>query len=430
MASLQVLGSDKVLVINDNKMIGLAQSFDWTPSLNAKDVMEMGNTGRLATEMELEVSGSFEVSASGAVPHILAQMAVKRTAGTSAFEGYVYDEAGAGGKNAYVFTELDLSEMCFDLLLHERTEQKAFNRSVAFPRVYLTGLASRVDANGSGTSTFNWAGDDFFGAPKPYHDLRSLEATFDSATTATATIGATTGYSLAYVYVNNDRITNIVGDATHATLNAATGQITIVTTEGYALKDTDIIKIWVYKTVPGTTLPSLSVSERATTAYFMKGYTVTAYLAPAVAATPTKQEQWLRAQSIDFNIDLKVEVLRQIGYSARGSAVYARVPTYPLDISLSASVIEGDWLDWKQIMTQTFTGTDWNQDNYNLAPKNLKTSFAIVLDYFTTGGTKLANWKFNDMRPEGMGSRVNIGGRSEISWSFKGSSFVVTGFNG
>lgn len=429
MATLQVLGSDKAIRINDYNLIGLVQNLEWTPNFNAQDVQELGNTARLATETELEVTGSFEVLASGALPNILARMAVKRNATTDAFEGFVYASGGAGGKNAYTFTESDISEMIFDLIEHERTDQQTFNRSVILPRMFLTGISCRVDANGRGSTTINFAGDYVYGAPAPYHDHRSVYATYTTGTTATAYVGALTGYSIAYVYVNEKRFSTDTSEPTYVTFVAATGVVTFVTTEGFTIVATDVIKFLIYKsTSPSTIFPGLALGERATTSFFTKGWGASLYIAPADMAAVTAPEQWFRAQTIDWNVDLRVEALRQIAYNRLKSAVYARVPTNPFEISLNASVIESDWADWKAVIDQSFPGNDWLEDNYNLA--RLKGTFAIVVKYFTPDGTLLTEWRFRDMRVDGMGSRVQIGGRGEISWSFRGNAFTLIGYNG
>lgn len=429
MAILQALASDKALRINDYNLIGLVQDLDWQMNFNAQDVNELGNTARLATEKELEVTGSFTVNASGALPGILARMAVKRNAGTDAYEGSVYASGGAGGKNAYTFTETDLGEMIFDLIEHERPDSTTFSRSLAFPRMFLTGLTCRVDANGRGTSQINFAGDFIFGAQNPFHDLRSIHATRTTATTATMADTSMTGYTCIYVMVNEKLFDTDNTKATYVTMSNA-GVVTFTTSEGFTIDAKDIIRVWVYKTTPGTAFPQLTTGERSTTAYFMKGYMVSAYLAPANVASVLSTEQWLRAQTLEWNVDLRVEVLRQIAYNSRGTSVYARVPTTPFNINMTATITETDWADWKSLLTHTFDGVDVYDNLYEWTPAVVKDPFAVVVKYYTLDMTPLTEWRFTDMRIDNPGTRQAVGGRGETSWTLVGNAFTLIGYNG
>lgn len=172
-----------------------------------------------------------------------------------------------------------------------------------------------------------------------------------------------------------------------------------------------------------------SIYLRDTTAFAIRGYQADIYIAPANAVSPTASEQWLKVQSCDWNVDMKVEALRQIAFNTLGSSVYCRVPTYPLDLGANVSVYETDWKDWKAVLNKTFPGNDKYQDSYDLAPDNLKPTFAVVIQFKTKAGTLIQTMRFTDMRVDGYGNRVNVGGRAEISWALKGTQFTLVGFN-
>lgn len=431
MAILQTLGSDKILRINDFNTLGLVQDLDYTTNFNAQDVNEMGNTARLDTEKEIEVQGSFTINASGALPGLLARMAIKRNATTKAFEGYVYASGGAEGKNGYTFTETDVNEIIFNLLEHERPDSNTFSRTVAIPRAFLTGLSCRVDANGRGQTTVNFAGDYHFGAQNPYHDIRVLHAVRTTDTTATLAVNPGAGWTVIYAYVNERRLDTDNTQATYlSNFNTGSGVITFTTTEGFAMAATDIVSVWFHKDTPRTAFPSLSVAERSTSAYFMKGYQVSIFLAPSNIASVAATEQWLRVQSLDWNVDLRVEVLRQIAYNKLGTSVYARLPTTPFNIQMNASITETDWDDWQTVMNKTFDGLTLYQNIYDWSPANQKGSFGVVVKYYTTTGTLLTEWRFRDMRINDPGNRASIGGRGEITWGLVGNTFTLIGFNG
>lgn len=425
---IQVLGTDKALRLNDATLLGMVQTESWQPNFNAQDVMEMGRDTKVDSSMELETSGSFELLATGNLAGMLARMQVQRTAG--AFTGYAYDPTGGGGKNGYTLTQTDMREMEFDLLIHEKIDQVTFNRSVWLPRCFLTSFAGKVDTQGNATSTIQWEGQDVVGFPAPYHDLRSLPATYTSTTTITlsdVTVGSAT-HTLVYVYIDEKRFRSTVGDATHFALGVA-GVLTMTTSEGYVIPPTAIMRVAVYKTTPGTVFPLLDVSDRGTSAFYVKGYQANVFIAPAVVTAPVKSEQWLRVQSVDYNVSLRVETLRQIAQNLAGSTIYCRVPTFPLDISLSASVYETDWADWKAVLTKTFAANVYDA-SFDWAPQNVKTSFAVVIQTYTKAGVLLETLRFTDMRMEGDSTTANVGGRGEMSWSMKGTAFTLIGTNG
>lgn len=436
MAILQVLGTDKALRINDFTLLNLVSSFDWSPSFNAQDIFEMGNTTRIDTATELETSGSFEMSAVGNTAGLLARMKVTRD-GSGNFTGWLYNSGGASLKNGYTLIQDDLAEMRFDLIMHEKPNQKDFTRSVYLPQCFLTGLSGRVDTNGNATETYNWSGLFVAGFNTPFHDIRSIGATRTSATTCTLldnTVASTT-YTLAFVTIDGQVFTNRTTDATYGTLGAA-GLITLTTTEGYVIPTGAIIQACVYKTTPSTTFPTMTATQRFTQTgnlpiSYVKAYQANCYIAPANPASPLASEKWLRVQSLDWNVDLRVETLEQINLNKQGSSIYARVPTYPLAITANATVIESDWADWKRLLStqKTMTGTQVHDNTYTFAPAEIPATFAIVVEYYTKNGAKMQTWQFTDMRIDGYGSRQAVGGRGEITWTFKGTAFTLVGLN-
>lgn len=438
MAILQVLGTDKALRLNDQVLLNLVGSFDWAPNFNAQDIFEMGTTTKIDTAMELETSGSFEMTSVGNTAGLLARMKVVRDA-TGKVTGYLYNSGSASGKNGYTLTQDDLSELKFDLLLHEKPDQKTFSRSVYLPEAFLTGFSGKVDTQGMATETYNWAGSFVTGFPSPFHDIRAVLATTTSSTTATLidpTV-SNASHTLAFLFVDGQPITNRVTDATYATLGAA-GLITITSTEGFQIPTNAYVQACVYKTTPGTVFPTVTTTQRFRTSTavpisYVKGHLANVYIAPVSAGAPVATEKWLRVQSVDWNVDLRVETLKQLAYNSQGESVYTRIPTYPLNISANVAVLETDWADWKRLLTagtKTFAGTGNVHDNtFDFTPANINPSFAVVIDYFTKGGVKVQNWQFLDMRIDGYGTRASVGGRGEVSWSLKGSQFQLTGFN-
>lgn len=428
----QALASDKILRVNDNELIGMTQNFDWTPELGAQDIYELGSQKKVDTAYDLRVSGSFEQNGVGNTAGILARMIPTRTAATDAFTGYVYNSGGGSGKNGYTFTEADLVETRFDLIQHERPDGKDYTRSLHFPRCNLASISGSCRSDGFASETFSFNCSEVNGFVDPYHDLRSIYATRTSGTTATMADTAMTGWTLAYLYINDRRFRNgtiAPTDATRFAMSTA-GVLTVTTTEGYTIPVDADIQAVVYRTAPQSTFPTITQAMRGTTANYVRGQQVNIYIAPAVPGAPTDPEKFLRVQSLDWSVDMGLQELTELSRNDKGTSAYYRVPTLPLNISANATVYETDWKEWKAVINKTFT-TDVYQSTYEFAPSVIKTQFAIVVEYWTKANpaAKLQTWSFLDMAPTSRGTRVGVRGRGEVSWSFAGTSFQLQGFN-
>lgn len=436
MAVQQVLGTDKTIRLNNFNTVGLVQNFNWAPNFNAQDVNELGRTTRLDTLMELETSGSFELASSGNLAGLIARMKVKNNVSTGAFEGFDYAPTASGtGINAYSYTQDDLANLKFDLVQHEKTEQKNFDRSTYLGCCYPTTFTGRVDANGMAMDTVNWAGLFVVGFPKPFHDVRSVPCTKASSTTVTVPAGYTsTDWDVAYLTVDGRPIRKVNTDA--AKITGFSG--TTITVSGISVADGVVVMAALFKKTANTDwslvhTPDVVGSVAQNSQVFgIRGYQANIYIAPANATSPQASEQWLKVQSVDYTIDMRMEALRQVAFNQQGTTIYHRAATFPLTMTVNATVNEADWADWKAILqNKTFTATDTTADvyanTYDFAPNNLKKSFAVVIEYRTKSGSKIQTLTFNDLRPDSMGNRINIGGRGEITWSFVGSQMTLAG---
>jgi hypothetical protein len=444
MAVTQVLGTDKVIRLNNYSTLGLVQNFNWAPNFNAQDVFELGRTTRLDTLMELETSGSFDVQSSGNLAGLIARMKTEYSAGE--FTGFAYAPTASGTMvNNYNYTQDDLAKLKFDIVQHEKTDQATFNRSTYLGCCYPTTISGRVDANGMAMETINWAGQFVVGFPSPYHEIRALACTRTSSSVVTIADNTYhTGYTLAYVTVDGRPIRSAAsGDSVYATLGAA-GAITLT---GATAPSGAVIMAAVFKTSPTATWstlvdPDVIGSEgNASEVFGIRAFQASVYLAPTqtllgnglIDLSAQSAAQWLKVQSLDYNIDLRVETLRQIAANTAGTSVYHRAVTYPLTMSVNASVTETDWADWKAVLDKTFPGgssaADVHNNSYDFAPANMKKEFAVVVQYFTKDGTLVQQLQFTDLRVDSMGTRVNVGGRSEMTWSFRGTEMRVKGFD-
>lgn len=426
----QALSSDKILRVNDFELLGMVSSFDWTPDLSPQDIYEFGSQSKLDTSLELRVNGTIEFGSIGNTAGILARMIPSRDAVTGAFGGYLYNSGGANGKNGYTITEADLAETRFDLIQHERPNSKSFSRSLWFPRCSLASMSGSARADGAATESYTFRGADLAGFNTPYHDIRSIPATRASGTTAQLADTAMTGYTLAYVQVNDRKFRNsTTSDATKFSMSVG-GLLTLTTTEGYTLAVDADIQAVVYKTSGSTTFPQITAGMRGTSAFFVRGYQANIYIAPADANAPLSSEQFLCVQSLDFTVDFGLQELQQIARNDKGTAVYFQTPTFPFDITANATVYESDWKDWLAVMTGK-TQSDVYTSTYEFSPSVLKSSFAIVCEYWTKNipASKIQITKFVDMAPSGRGVRTGLRGRGEVTWNFRGTRISVQGFN-
>jgi hypothetical protein len=431
MASIQILSSDQILRMNNYPLMGLVQNFSWQPNFNAQDIFELGKRVRVDTAYELETSGSFEILGHGAMPGLLARMAVQRNA-QGRFTGYLFDAAGAGGRNAYTLTEASFRDLRFDLVLHEQTDQATFDRSVWLPACTVTSVSGRFDANGTASETYNWAGQFAEIFPHPFHDVASVPCVLGvTAGTLTQLLAAPLedpAWRLAYVVVDDRIFTSRTTDDTSFTLDGA-GLLTMTTTEGYVLPNAAVARALFYRVTPSTSYPTLADGDRLTTSRYVRGNQVNIYLDPSTPETPAGADQWYRLQSADFTIDPRTETLRHIALNKHGSSVYFRAPTFPLSIQINASGLASDMWALKNVMTKSFTGTDVLDNTLEFSPAQVKQSFAIVIEVFTKNGVRLQHLRFTDCRIESFGSSVNVGGRASETWGFSATEFTLIGYN-
>lgn len=432
MAVTQVLGTDKALRLNNYNTLGLVQNFNWAPNFNAEDVFELGRTTRLDTLMELETSGSFEVVAAGNLAGMIARMKVATDEVTGEFEGFDYAPTASGtGVNGYSYTQDDLANLKFDLVLHEKTEQKSFDRSTYLACCYPTTFNGRVDANGMAMDTINWSGLFVVGFPSPYHDVRTVPMTKLGTNTLTLLdSGYSSGWTLAYVTIDGIPYTTDTSAQVYASLTGST----VTMSGGFAVPVGVVSMATLYKNSPNTLWDNVhqpdTVGSASNAVFGVRGFQANVYIAPLDAEEPVAADQWLRVQSLDYNIDLRMETMRQIAFNDEGTSVYHRAPTYPLSMTVNATVMETDWRDWKALLDKTFdSGDGVYQNTYDFAPRNLKREFAVIVDYFTKDGTQIQRLVFPDLRVDGMGNRIAVGGRGEITWTFLGSAFSVEGYN-
>jgi hypothetical protein len=412
--------------------VNAIQNFNWDPRFNEEYLNELGNALHAAQMVTPEVSGSFEMTATGASVAMLRRMIGKQTAGE--YAGYLAGSPGAANHNTGTIREKDLENAIFDVI-EAKAPNQTFSRSTLLPRMHLSQMSMRADANGTVSETYNFEGDLVRIFPTGKHDVVTVPATRTGADEAAKSTNIqiteaayqdvatdnSADYQIAFVMI--DEVIVPVGAITVG----VAGKLTLAAP--YTVGAGQRISVVLYKTVPGT-MPTI---EYPTAARFIKANQADIFLVPRstvdirsladgalMAYNFLQSDRVLRAQSMDLSVDLRREALRQIAKNDQASGIFYRAATYPLNITSSISVLETSMGDHAKLQgkneatdildLESFEGNEWQ----------------IVLRVYHNG-TALQTTAFTDARVSGRGSRVQAAGRAEISWSFTGSGIVIEG---
>lgn len=441
MSTFQVQAKDAIYSINDMDTVNAMQNFNWDPAFNEELTEELGNAGYSSQSISPELSGSFDVNATGSTVALLSRM-IQDLDGSGNFLGYKFNVATP---NAGTIRHTDLEYAVFDLI-GKKKENEIFTRSEFFPRVFLSTMNFSGDANGNASESYSFEGQFMDIYRGDYRDIISKPATRTTATTATLvdtdfrldletpTNGTTPTHTIIAVQVNEDVYTEGAGEITAVSDSVGAGPA-IITFTGVTLPAGARIMVWAYKITPGT----FPVVYNPTSARFVRANQIDIWivkqstvdisaLADGALMTQsfTDSDAFLRVQSFDLSVDLRREVLRQIKKTDNLSSIYYRAATYPLNITASANTFESDLDDWRRLVDATAVPAS-AADTLNLADFDGK-EFQLVIRYYYNG-TAIQTMAFTDARVTGMSMSNSVGGRGEVSWSFTGSEIVIEGAN-
>lgn len=425
----QVQGKDAVVHIGPYPAINAMQNFNWDPRFNEEYLNQLGDPNYMAQLITPEVSGSFENIATGCTVAILRSMLVKKTAGE--FVGFERGDPAAADPNEGTITSVDLENAVFDVIEAKRPNQ-TFSRSTLLPRMHLSSIAMRADANGRASETYNFEGELVRIFPTGKHDVFAVPCSRVAASDVNMSVnystwdsieisGGAADYVIAFAMIDE-----IVVPTTAITVSAP-GLFTF--SAPYSAQIGSRVMLYVYKRVPG----SFPTIEYPTQARFVKANQIDIFLVPTstvdiAAMSPGDlmaydfdgADQVLRAQSVDLNIDLRREALRQIAKTDTGNAVYYRAATYPLNVTSSINVLETTMdlhaklqdkdVDVDILDLASFEGHEWQ----------------IVIRYYFEGDP-MQTTAFTNARVSGRGTRVQAAGRAEINWAFTGSNIIFEG---
>ena len=436
----RIQSKDSVLRLNQYDAISCVQNFDWDPQFNPETFSQLGDIKYTAQAITPETSGSFEVQSTGSTVAMLKRMITQFNDATGEFEGYLAQETP---DNAGTIRETDLERAIFDLQDLKRPNE-VFSRCTLLPRQQLSSLSIRADVNGAATETYSFEGDFAELYPDPYHDLISIPLTRSAGTPETVldvpaayeveveggTDEAIATHLVVALYID-DVVVPAANIVPNWTTNVFDGTVTL--TGGYTAPLGSRLSLIVYKNTPGP-WPTITYP---TTARFLKADKIDVWLvAPgtvdiAALADNTLNAQAfadadlvLRAQSLDINVDMRREPLRQLRNNNRGTSVYYRAATFPLAITANLQVLESNLKEWARLQGKDIE----TSDILNLRDFENQVWQLVMRAY--KGNTVLQTTALLDARVEGMGRRIAVGGNAEVAWSFGGSALRIDGSNG
>lgn len=441
----QVRGSDAVISINHFDALNALTNFNWDGRFNEEQVQEIGTDAYAATTITPEVAGSFEATAVGNTVGILKRMIQKFNASTGAFEGYLAgydpDEAGFGNEVGTVRSK-DLEKAVFDLI-EKKKPNETFSRATVLPRAHLSSLAIRADANGMGMETYNFEGDLVRAYESPYQDVIAIPGQRSSSTLVTfpgnyeLSVTPGTAANTEYVVIAL-MVDDIIVPRASLTVGTVGGAVepaddTLTLASPYTVPEGARISLLAYRKLAGS-FPTLT---KPTAARFFKANQIDIFLVENTGSNSyydladaalvnhadfVNSNRLLRAQSVDLNIDLRREALRQIAKTDTGNAVFYRGATYPLNVTANLSLLETSLAEWAKLQ-----GKDLSvEGNYvDLAQFEGKTWQIVVRYYYN--GTAVAATAMCDARVTAQGRRIAAGGRAEVTYGFTGSQLVFEG---
>lgn len=436
-STLQIQGRDTVYQIGEYPAINAIQNFSWDPRFNEEYMIEMGNIAQSGKSIAPEISGSFDLNATGSTVAMLRRMIMNFTAGE--FAGYKAGDPAAANPNLGTIKTTDLENAVFDII-EKKAPNQAFSRATLLGRVHLSSINIKCDANNNAEETYNFEGDVVRIFPTGKHDLVTVPVSRAGGTETIkqtgftvdlttwdliSTDGTTQTWQVAFFMI--DEVIVPLANVAVTTPGTPTGAFTI--TGGFLALAGQRLSLVLWKTAPGV-MPTITYP---TTARFIKSTEIDIFMVPVSevniaglgntalnAQAFLGTDRILRAQSIDVTVDLRREALRQIAKNNTTSPVYYRGATYPLNITATINVLETTMQDFARLQNHVEATDILDLDSFD------GVVWQLVIRYYKAGAT-LQTTALLDAQVTGSGHRISASGRGEISWGFTASSIVIEG---
>lgn len=423
----QVQAKDSVVKFNAFDAVNGIQNLSTDPTFNEEYYTELGNVNYTAQSRNPETAGSFEVTATGSLPSILARMLYNYSTQT-----YMFDPATKG--NAFTISEVDLENLIFDLIDLKQPGQ-TFATAELIPNCQVSQISIRVDATGTGSETINFEAALQEGYYKPYQDMISIPmVTINSGEiqvpAAYTSLGINSGtYAIMYVFKDNQK-TDTTGNQAiwKATvsdrISVAGGSSNFTTAAPF-----DRVMAVLYKRVPGA-FPTIYYP---TSSRFVRGDRTDIWLVASgtLPGAINDATRLLRCQSADISIDLSRDKLQEIRRNDDGTTIYFRGLNYPIKITANINLLETTLQQWADLQGKTLnesapvTPVDLN-NVMNLAGFN---AMKLQIKYWKVGNntTPICTIVLDNLNITAFSERQQTGGRAERTLSYTGSEIDLIG---
>jgi hypothetical protein len=433
---LQVQSKDTVIKLGEYPAINAIQNFSWDPRFNEEYMMELGNSGFAGVTVTPEITASFELNATGSSVALLRRMINVTTAGE--YTGYKAGDPAAANPNTGMIKWTDLENAVVDIIeVKQPGADFTQGRSTLLPRAHLSSINIKADASGKASETYNFEGDLVRIFPTTKRDLVSVTVqriggteaikqtafTVDLAAWDSIAIDASATWQIAFFMI--DEV--IVPTSAITVGGAGTGLFS--TTTAFPALAGQRLSLVLFKNAPGA-FPTINYP---TSARFIKSNNIDIFLVPTTEVDLSTKtvgqiqsqafaagDRLLRVQSVDMTIDLRREALRQIAKSGTATTVYYRGANYPLNVTASVNVLETTMADHARLegLVEATDILDLDQFEGKI--------WQIVIRYYYNNAA-IQTTAFIDATVTGRGTRMSVGGRGEIAWSFTGSQVVFDG---
>lgn len=418
----QVQSKDSVVKLNAFDAINAVQNLNLDPRFNEEYYSEMGNANFTDVSNQPETGGSFDVTATGSIPAMLARMNYNYTTQT-----YQFDPSTKG--NAYSVNEVDLENMIFDLINLKQPGQ-TFSQASLVPNSQLTSLSFRVDSTGTGSESYSFDAsiqEEFY---KPYHDMVSIPMTTLTSGTiqvpsAYQSLVASGTHGIMYVFKDNEKFRGSIASP-QATWTSQF-VITVPTATFRTSAAFDRVVAVLFKLVPGT-FPTIYYP---TSARFVRGDRADVWLVASGVSGLSDANRLLRCQSVDVNIPLNRDKLTEIKRNNDATTTYFRALSYPLSITSNVQLTETTLQQWADLQGKTLNEAASNTvvDANNVLNLSDFIDLKIVVKYYKKGNdvTPLCTVTLDDINITSFSERQQVGGRAERTLGFTGSRVTIAG---
>lgn len=406
MARPTSLASGDKLIRVDEWIITRLQNFNYTPQMSSEDIREMGSDDLVETVVDpyIPVDISMTANCWGTVD-LWSQLMGEKATSDALYSGATAD------RNDFTINEDDIRNQCVDFIQQVRNNTNDdCENTVWFPNAYLNSASLSYSVDGVGTEEFTFTSDTERHLLNTYKESYVAIGTYASSTTFTVNVDPGTSnatYTGLYVSVNGT-----IYDNTYIS-GWPTGDPSTVTVTGITLSSGDRIRLVYYKTTPGddnyTNIDSAVIGA-------IKGSYVKLGLKPAA----TTSDKNLRVQSVDIDITVNREEDKELGTNG----VIGRTVLYPVEVNVSTTVNETDMTDYAAYAGKTFS-SDSVITPSDLLGNDQDLIVQIYDDHNQTNVVKTIT--VDDMRVTGYDNSHDVGGKGQVTWTFRGDNFQLVG---